>query len=164
MKVEERVIIVDNENNEIDVVPRSVMRKQGLAHRATYVIITNSKEEILVQKRSNYKDVYPGYLDPTTGGVVRESETYEQNVIRELYEELGITNVIPNSLFDFHFEEGTYKVWGRAFWIKYDGEIMLIDGEVESYSFLQIDEIIEVVKNGKIMPDGKHVLMLFLDI
>jgi isopentenyldiphosphate isomerase len=84
---DESVIIVNEDNEVIDVIPRSLMRSGELLHRASYITIFNPSGEILVQKRSMKKDVYPGYFDPTTGGVVVENETYEENARRELEEE-----------------------------------------------------------------------------
>ena len=162
--MEERVVIVDDSNKIIDAVPRSVMRKQNLLHRSSYVIVTNSNEQILVQKRSMNKDLYPGYYDPTTGGVVKDGENYEENAIRELNEELGIADVRLNPLSEFLFEDPYCRVWGKAYWVVYDGPVQLIDGEVDEYIFIHKNELKDFLKIHQMMPDGMMVIQKFLDI
>ena len=159
---EEQVIIVDEQNQEIEIVPRSVMRRDVLLHRSTYIIVTNSQKQILIQKRSLEKDVYPGYYDPTTGGVVKAGESYEQNAIRELEEEIGVKGVALNPLWDFRIHQDQCDVWGRAFWVTYDGPIKLVDGEVTEYLFLDRSEIDAFFASHHVMLDGQYVINRFL--
>src|SRR5580700_5303083 len=58
-------------------------------HRGVHVLIRNSKEEILIQRRSFSKDYYPGYYDISVGAQVSSGESYEDAARRELTEELG---------------------------------------------------------------------------
>src|SRR5262245_25954953 len=87
---EEIVAIVDAQNTVIGAVPRREMRAKNLLHRSTYILVCNSRGELYVQKRTLTKDVFPGYYDPATGGVVLAGESYEQGAVRELEEEMGI--------------------------------------------------------------------------
>ncbi len=160
--MEEKVVIVDEDNQIIRVVPRSEMRAKRLLHRASYVIIFNSTGEILIQKRSLQKDVYPGYFDPTTGGVVVENETYEENAVRELEEELGIENPKLESHFDFFFQDEKIKVWGRVFSTVYDGPIKFVDGEVDDCFFLSADALSKFLEGAPVIPDGKMAIKQFL--
>lgn len=162
--MEEQVIIVNETNEQTAILPRSVMRRDCLLHRASFVIVTNRENQILVQKRSPHKDLYPGYYDPTSGGVVKEGESYEANAHRELYEELGITSAQLTPLFDFHFENEHFKVWGRAYLTQYDGTINPVDGEVESFFFLDRSALTEFLQKENIMPDGKVVIQKYLSM
>jgi 8-oxo-dGTP pyrophosphatase MutT (NUDIX family) len=159
---EEPVLIVDRDNREIGVAPRREMRAQGLIHRSTYILVLNSRGDLYVQKRTLTKDVYPGYYDLATGGVVQAGETYEQSAERELAEELGIRNVPLSPLFDFYFEENQCRVWGRAFSCVYDGELTLQPEEVESGEFLSPQEILRRAESQPYTPDGLDVLRRYL--
>ena len=75
---DELVTIVDKDNNEVGVVPRREMRSGRLRHRATYILVVKSKGELFVQKRTQTKDVFPGYYDVAAGGVVLAGESYEE--------------------------------------------------------------------------------------
>lgn len=159
---DEPVLIVDRDNREIGVAPRGEMRARGLIHRSTYLLVFNSRGDLFVQKRTLTKDVYPGYYDPVTGGVVQAGETYEQSAERELAEELGVRGVPLEALFDFFFEEGTCRVWGRAFSCVYDGEVTLQAEEVESGEFLPPEEILRRAEVQPYTPDGLYVLRRYL--
>ena len=112
---EEIVTIVDEKNRVVGAAPRSRMRADGLPHRATYILVFNDEGELFVQKRTTGKDIYPGYYDVATGGVVLAGESYEDAAERELVEELGITGVRLRGHFDFFHEDAGNRVWGRVF-------------------------------------------------
>lgn len=58
----EPVIILDRQNRVIGSALRWLMRRNRLIHRTTYIIIHNSENVILVQKRTLYKDIYPDLM------------------------------------------------------------------------------------------------------
>ncbi|MBC8180909.1 NUDIX hydrolase YfcD [candidate division KSB1 bacterium] len=163
MSKNEIAIIVDENNTQIGSEPRSKMRKLGLIHRATYILVFNSKKEIFVQKRTKTKDVYPGYYDVVSGGVVTAGETYDESAKRELEEEVGIKDVPLFELFEFFFKESKMKVWGKAYSCSYEGDIILQEEEVESGSFMNLDEVILKSKYEKYCPDGIYVLKRYLE-
>ena len=109
---------------------RAEVREKNLPHRASFVVILNSAEtHILVQKRSTSKETYPSYFDPCPGGVVGPSESYLENMVRELDEEMGIVigsklaDEPVDPLFDFWFENDITRLWGRVFKMQFAGTI-----------------------------------------
>jgi isopentenyldiphosphate isomerase len=158
---QERVQIVDRENRPTGSTTRWEMRAQGLIHRSTYILVFNSRGEIFIQKRTLRKDVYPGYWDPCTGGVVLENESYEDGAVRELAEEIGIHDLALEARFDFYFEDGGIRVWGRVFDCVSDGPFRLQAEEVESGEFMSFDEIGRRSRNEPFTPDGLRVIALY---
>lgn len=69
---------------------REECHKQGLWHRAVYAFVINDKVEVLLQKRSKNKKLWPDKWDVTAGGHVDSGEFGRQALIREVKEELGI--------------------------------------------------------------------------
>ena len=69
------------------------MRAENLRHRSVAIIVTSSDGRLLVHRRADHKDVFPGLWDLAAGGVVAPGETYELAAERELAEELGIDGV-----------------------------------------------------------------------
>ena len=161
---DEIVAIVDEDNRVVGSEPRSKMRALGLAHRATYILVFNTAGELYVQERTLTKDLFPGYYDAVTGGVVLAGETFEESAKRELEEELGIKGVTLRYLFDFPYEGKNFMVWGRAYSCVYDGEIVLQEEEVKSGFFCSIPDIFEMAQNKPFTPDGLYVLERFQEI
>lgn len=73
-----------------EIATREECHKKGLWHRAVYAFIIDNKGNILLQKRSNNKKLWPNMWDVTVGGHVCAGEFGRQALIREVKEELGI--------------------------------------------------------------------------
>lgn len=69
---------------------RNTCHKEGLWHKAVVVFIINSKQQVLLQKRSANKRMWPNTWDVSSGGHVLAGEFGFQAAIREAKEELGI--------------------------------------------------------------------------
>jgi 8-oxo-dGTP pyrophosphatase MutT (NUDIX family) len=160
---EEIVAIVDENNHLVGSAPRSEMRAKGLPHRASYILVFNSKGQLYVQKRTPVKDVYPGYFDVAAGGVVAAGESYEESARRELEEEMGIRNVSLTHLFDFFHQDAGNRVWGRAYRCVYDGDIILQEEEVERGGFHNLETVLASSRYELYTPDGLYVLHRYLD-
>lgn len=161
---DEIVAIVDAHNTVIGSAPRREVRTSKLPHRSTYIFVFNSKGELFVQKRTMTKDIYPGYYDPCTGGVVLHGESYELSAARELEEEVGIRDVPLTRHFDFYFEDDFGRVWGSVFSCVYDGAMVLQKEEVESGAFLPIATILQWAQTDLYTPDSLLALHRYLDM
>lgn len=161
---DEVVAIVDQNDVVIGSEKRSEMRLRHLIHRATFILVFNSKGQLFVQKRSLSKDLYPGYYDLTTGGVVLADEGYNISAKRELEEELGISGTPLESLFDFYFETADNKVWGRVFKCIFDGAITLQEEEIESGGFYTLEEIEKLIKTEPVAPESLYVFKRYFGI
>lgn len=87
------LIPVVNEQDEIiGYKERSEIQEEDI-YRVAALWITNSKGEILITQRAFTKKNSPGVRWTAVAGTVEKWETYEQNIIKEAYEELGIENI-----------------------------------------------------------------------
>ncbi len=159
---EEIVQIVDQDNQEIAAVTRSLMRSQRLIHRACYIFVFNAAGELFIQKRTLRKDIYPGYWDAAAGGVVLAGESYEDAAARELAEELGLHRVKLESLFDNYYEDEGNRVWGRIFRCRSEGPFSLQAEEVETGQFLSPAKVEELATQEPFTPDGLLLLRKIL--
>lgn len=81
-----------NERGEYtgEIESRENCHKNGLWHKAVALFIINNKGQVLLQKRSKNKKLWPNMWDMTAGGHVLAGEFGFQTVIRETKEEIGI--------------------------------------------------------------------------
>jgi len=154
----EEALIVDKENNVTGSAPRYVMRRDGLIHRATYILVFSSSGELFVHQRTYNKDIFPGYYDLCVGGVVVAGESYEESATRELEEEIGIRDIPLKAHFDFYGEYENQKVWGRVFSCTSDGPFVLQAEEVISGAFYSVEEALSLTLTNACTPDSVYVL------
>ncbi len=155
---EEIVQIVDLDNNEIEAVSRNIMRRQGLIHRACYILVFNDQGKLFLQKRTDTKDLYPSCWDIAAGGVVLAGESYELSAERELLEELGASASNFTHLFDQYFEKDENRVWGRIFSCVHNGPFVLQKEEVADGFFTDVDSIFALSEKEEFTPDGIDIL------
>jgi len=145
---EEMIDIVDENDNVIDTVPRSVMRKKSLRHRCTYFMVFNSNGELLITKRTKTKDINPGKYEIPGGSAVM-GESYIKNVHREIEEELGIKNPDLKFLFDMSYEDKHTKELIKVYTCVYDGDIKPQEEEIDSYFFISIDKLKKMIQENR---------------
>jgi 8-oxo-dGTP pyrophosphatase MutT (NUDIX family) len=156
--MDEQVVLVDHANREIGSAPRSRMRAERLPHRAAFVFVFRSSGNLVVQRRTMTKDVYPGFFDLAAGGVVLAGESYDESAVRELAEELGITGVKIEPHFDFWYEDGFVRVWGRAYSCIWDGPLVLQADEVDSVHEIAPEMVLSGQIEGEFAPDSLAAL------
>lgn len=69
---------------------RKHVHRDGDFHRAVDVWILNSKNELLIQKRSASKDSYPSMWEVSCSGHISAGDSSLKSAVRELEEELGL--------------------------------------------------------------------------
>lgn len=158
----EIVLIVDDHNQVIGAKPRSIMRRMNLPHRAAYILVFDPNERLFIHKRTQSKDVFPGYYDIAAGGVVKQGESYRQSAERELFEELGIRGVPLTDLFECFYSDESCRVWGRVYRCQYDGKMILQKEEIESGRFMPVADILANADNLRITPDSLQILQRYV--
>ena len=108
------------------------------------------------------KDIYPGYYDPATGGVVLAGEDWNESARRELAEEMGIRDVSLTIHGDFAWEDEKSRVWGRIFSCRWDGPIIPQPEEVESVHRMSVDEVLNPRTGLQFTPDGLYALRRYV--
>ena|ERR1051326_8743508 len=92
---EEIFDVVNDRDEVIDRRPRGEVHRLGLKHRATHVLVFNSRGEVFLQKRSMQKDRQPGLWDSSASGHLNSGEDYDACAVRELREEIGLVVAQP---------------------------------------------------------------------
>lgn len=155
----EIVIIVDRQNRVVGTAPRAVMRTRRLPHRASFVFVFCGDGRLVVQQRTETKDVWPGWYDLAAGGVVVASEEYEESARREAGEELGVEGVDLRGGIEFWFEDESVQVWGKAYVCRWDGPLRLQAEEVAGVEEWGLEEVEPARERGlRITPDSLAAL------
>ncbi len=84
------VPIVDRNDTIIWHKERSQIQDNDI-HRVSACRITNNHWDILLAQRGLTKKHSPGYRGPAVAGTVEWDETYLENILHEIPEEIGIT-------------------------------------------------------------------------
>ncbi len=95
--------------------------------------------------------------------MVGAGESYEENAVREVAEEMGVVGApLSPPLFDFFFEDGVTRVWGRAFRVSYDGPLTLQASEVAGGEWLSLADAAARARDAPCCPDSAAALAEYL--
>jgi len=160
---DEPVEHVDTDGRVIGIVPRSRMRRDNLRHRSASVIVTNSRGDLLVHRRADDKDVFPGWWDIAAGGVVGVGETYAEAAVRELAEELGITAVDLEFVASGHHDDEHAREVCHVFRVVHDGPLRFDDGEITEARFVTPPELAELLAHERFLPGSLRMIGPHID-
>ncbi len=124
-----------------------------LLHPVVHLHVFNSKGDIYLQKRPEWKDIQPGKWDTAVGGHIDYGETPEEALHREVREELGITKFCPEQLDMYVFESQRERELVYVNRTTYDGEICPSAAELDGGRFWTMQEIHEAMGKGILTPN-----------
>lgn len=114
-----------------------------------YLILFNSKNEILLQHRASTKKVYPDLFTFSVDATVGD-ESYEECIEREMQEELGIS-VSAKRLFKFPYFDNVDKAWHCVFTGKTNEKVTPEKREIQEIKWIDADELKEdIIENSDI--------------
>ena len=97
---EENVILVNEHDEQIGLMPKLEAHEKAVLHRAFSVFILNDKNEIMLQQRASHKYHSPLLWTNTCCSHQREGESNVEAGNRRLFEEMGIRTELKEL---FHF-------------------------------------------------------------
>jgi 8-oxo-dGTP pyrophosphatase MutT (NUDIX family) len=150
---DELVDVVDADDHVVATVPRWRMRAERLRHRTVFVAVTNSAGELLVHRRSDAKDLWPGRWDVAAGGVVGAGEAYGAAARRELMEELGV-EAEPLLIGGGSYADGDVDLVGRCYRVVHDGPVRFVDGEVVEARWVDRAGLDVLLASASFVPDS----------
>lgn len=159
---EEYLDIVDDTDNVIGKDTRKAVHANYQMHRGVHVFVVNCEGRILIQKRSSQKDYYPGYYDISVGAQVLSGESYEEAARRELGEELGIQCNALEVLADYDAFSTRQREKRRVYICKSDGPFVPCAEEVESISFMSVDDLQRALAHQPFTEGFKRSLEIYL--
>ena len=141
---EELFPVVDEKGNVID----SMTRKEAHCgtkrlHPVVHLHVYNSKGELYLQHRAEWKEVQPGKWDTATGGHIDYGETIYEALEREVYEEIGLHPDLytPQFKTKYVYESSIERELVYIFTTVYDGELSPSKTETQGGKFWTPDEL-----------------------
>jgi isopentenyldiphosphate isomerase len=125
-----------------------------LLHQAVHVFVVHPETgDLFLQQRSTKKDVQPGKWDTSVGGHVDAGEPAETAVLRELREELGITNGTPEYLYRYLWQSPVESELIRSYRLHHSGPFTLQPEELDDGRFWSLQEIEEHLGTATFTPN-----------
>jgi isopentenyl-diphosphate delta-isomerase len=151
---EENVILVNQNDEPIGLMPKMEAHEKAVLHRAFSVFVLNKKNEIMLQQRASHKYHSPLLWTNTCCSHQRDGETNIQAGSRRLFEEMGFETGLKE-LFHFiykaPFDNGlTEHELDHVMIGYYDNEPKINPDEVENWKWMSIED---VAKDIQLQPE-----------
>ncbi|WP_370323724.1 NUDIX domain-containing protein [Euzebya sp.] len=161
----EPVELVDADGQVLEVVTRAELRRRGRAarHRCTYVVVLRPSGDVVVHRRADWKDVYPGAWDLAFGGICDVGEGWRESARRELAEEAGVTGVDLEDLGQVTWQAPGAALLGRVFVAPYDGPVAPADGEVAEVDEVPAADLRSWITGRDVVSDSPDVVLPLLE-
>jgi isopentenyl-diphosphate delta-isomerase len=142
---EEHVILVNEKDQEIGLMPKLEAHQKAVLHRAFSVFIFNSENELMLQQRASNKYHSPNLWTNTCCSHQRSGESNIQAGTRRLYEEMGFTtplNEITSFIYKAPFDNGLTEHELDHVMVGYYNEDPVINSdEVEDWKWMKIEDV-----------------------
>ena len=149
---EEKVILVDKNDNQVGLMPKLEAHEKGLLHRAFSIFIFNSRYELLLQKRASSKYHSGGLWTNTCCSHPREGEDTLDAANRRLDEEMGIKTSL-RKVYDFIYKaeldnQLTEHEFDHVFYGVFDNDPILNKNEAEDFKWVDMETLNnDIIKN-----------------
>lgn len=110
-------------------------------HPVVHLHVFNSNGDIYLQHRPEWKTIQPNKWDTACGGHVAYREDIETALIREVKEEIGITDFTPIFVDKYIFESNIDREYVYVFKTIYDKKICPNEKELNGGKFFSQQEI-----------------------
>lgn len=133
-----------------------------LLHPVVHLHVYNSRGELYLQRRPLWKDIQPGRWDTAVGGHVAYGESVADALWREVGEELGITDFVPEFVVSYVFDSGVERELVNVRRTVYDGDIKPNTDELAGGRFWSEDEIRANIGNSVFTPNFEYEYSRYL--
>lgn len=136
----ERFDVVDDTNRVIGTASRYEVHRDGLNHRAVHIFVFDDAGNLYLQKRSRWKDRFPGRWDSSASGHLNAGQTYHDTAMRELVEELGVEATLTE-IAEIAASPETGFEFVKLYTARHSGPFCLAPAEIECGGFFPLEVI-----------------------
>ena len=150
--MEELVILVDEKNNQIGLMPKMEAHEKAVLHRAFSVFVFNEKGELMLQQRAASKYHSPLLWTNTCCSHQREGESNIEAGRRRLQEEMGFSTDLKevfSFIYKAPFDNGlTEHEFDLVMIGSFEGEPNINQEEVASYKWMDLKAVKKDIENN----------------
>ncbi|WP_417875568.1 isopentenyl-diphosphate Delta-isomerase [Winogradskyella sediminis] len=143
--IEEQVILVDENDTKIGLMPKMKAHEKALLHRAFSVFVFNDKNELMLQQRALHKYHTPGLWTNTCCSHQRDGESNLEAGKRRLQEEMGFVTELQEKtsfIYKAPFDNGLTEHEFDHIMIGYYNEDPNINPEeVASWKWMPLEDV-----------------------
>jgi isopentenyl-diphosphate delta-isomerase len=143
--IEEQVILVNEDDEQIGLMPKLEAHEKALLHRAFSVFVFNDKNELMLQQRALHKYHSPGLWTNTCCSHQRDGETNIQAGKRRLQEEMGFVTDLKETIsfiYKAPFDNGlTEHEFDHVMIGKYNESPHINVDEVAAWKWMTLDAV-----------------------
>ena len=145
--------VVDEDGNIVGTATRGECHGGSkLLHPVVHLHVFDGKGNLFLQKRPEWKDIQPGKWDTSVGGHVDLGEDVSSALKREVSEELGIEEFVPEFIVSYVFESDRERELVFVHKTVYDGPI-LPSAELDGGRFWSREEIVSNIGSDVFNPN-----------
>lgn len=139
-----------NENDEVvGTASKDQIYAQKHMHRIAHVLVFDSMDRLLLQKRSADHVYCPSHWSTSVGGHVQAGESYIDGAMREYLEELGTSSHLEHIGTDrFDGDQGITKFLG-TYKTTCEEPFNLDTNDIDSVEFFTLDEVRSMLESGE---------------
>ncbi len=145
------MILVNEKDQPIGLMPKMEAHEKGLLHRAFSVFVFNDKNELMLQQRALSKYHSPGLWTNTCCSHQREGESNIEAGKRRLQEEMGFTTDLKDTMafiYKAPFDNGlTEHEFDHILVGNFNDVPNLNPEEVSAWKWMKLEEVQKDMKN-----------------
>ena len=141
-------ILDDNRQPTGRTAPRQDGLIDGDLHVVVHVCIFNEADQMLIQRRADTKQDWPGLWDFSVGGSIHAGKTSREGAQREVREELGLDVELGRPSFTFNFQYG----FDDFYLLRHDVALPLAavpNEEVAEVRWADLDDVVGLLRAGQ---------------
>ena len=143
--MEEYVVLVDENDNKIGIMPKMLAHEKAVLHRAFSVFIFNDQGQLMLQQRALSKYHSPGLWTNTCCSHQRENESNLEAGKRRLQEEMGFVTELKETtsfIYKAPFDNGLTEHELDHIMIGHYNDAPLINkDEVEAWKWMELENV-----------------------
>lgn len=147
---------------------KSEAHKKGYWHSCAHVWVYNGNKEILIQKRIETKDTFPGMWDVSVAGHIGAGEDPKIAAVREVSEEVGFETSISDLEYIGHYSGDVKhsdtlidREYHHVYIVEYKGaftDLKIQEEEVAEIKFVSLDQYRNGMGSNAFVPYPKNYI------